>query len=106
MAVAGALFYWSGEKRRTKMLRKCVVLSVVMVMILSLFACGGGAPVEEEEEEVVEEELASAQDIIDGVIESFDNIRTYQFDMDKTMDTSGEAEGEAFERAVTMDNGG
>jgi len=41
MAVAGALFYWSGEKRRTKMLRKCVVLSVVMVMILGLLGCGG-----------------------------------------------------------------
>lgn len=32
------------------MLRKCVFLSVVMVMILSLVACDGGAPVEEEEE--------------------------------------------------------
>ena len=31
------------------MLRKCVFLSVVMVMILSLLACGGAAPVEEEE---------------------------------------------------------
>ncbi len=30
------------------MLRKCVFLAVIMVMILSLFACGGGTPVEEE----------------------------------------------------------
>jgi len=37
-------------KGRTKMLRKCVFLSVVVVMILSLSACGGGAPVGEEEE--------------------------------------------------------
>lgn len=32
------------------MLRKCVFLSVIIVMILSLWACGGAAPVEEEEE--------------------------------------------------------
>ena len=47
------------------MFRKCVFLSVVMVMILSLFACGGGVvPVEEEGEEPVaptlEEEVALA----------------------------------------------
>ncbi len=31
------------------MFRKCLFLSLIMVMILSLFACGGG-PVKEEEE--------------------------------------------------------
>ena len=31
------------------MLRKCVFPAVIMVMILSLFACGGGTPVGEEE---------------------------------------------------------
>ncbi len=40
MAVAGALFYWGGKRRRTKVFRKCVLLSVVMVLILGLFACG------------------------------------------------------------------
>ncbi len=43
------------------MFRKCVFLSVVMVMILSLFACGGGAaPVAEEEEQEQEEAVAEA----------------------------------------------
>jgi hypothetical protein len=80
------------------MWKKILTISLVLVMVLSFTACGEGA-----EEEAG---LPSAQEIIDSVIESFDNIRTYQFDMDTTMDMAGEAEGEALERTVTIDNSG
>ncbi len=73
------------------MRKKIVAISLLLVVVLSFTACAG---------------LPSAQEIIDGVIESFDNIRTYQFDMDMTMDMAGEAEGEALEMTVTMDNSG
>ena len=49
------------------MFRKCVSLSVVTVMILSVFACGGAAPAEEEEEVtdvVVLQELASQPPVV------------------------------------------
>jgi len=85
-----------GDKMGKKILTMSLVL--VMVMVLSLTTCG-----EEAKEEV---ELTAAQEIIDGVIESFDNIRTYQFDMDMTIDMAGKAEGEALEMTVTMDNSG
>ncbi len=66
-------------------------MGLVLVVVFSFAACVGEP---------------SAQEIIDGVIESFDNIRTYQFDMDMTMDMVGEAEGEAVEQTVTIDNSG
>ena len=75
------------------MWKKILPMSLVLVVVSSFIACG-------------EVGLPSAQEIIDGVIESFDNIRTYQFDMDMTQDQTGEAEGEAFEQTVTMDNSG
>ena len=75
------------------MWKKILTMSLVLVVVSSFIACG-------------EVGLPSAQEIIDGVIESFDNIRTYQFDMDMTQDQTGEAEGEAFEQTVTMDNSG
>jgi len=80
------------------MWKKILTMSLALVMVLSFTACA-----EQTEEEV---ELPSAQEIVDGVIESFDNIRTYQFDMDMTMDMAGEAEGEALEQTVTIDNSG
>jgi hypothetical protein len=80
------------------MWKKILTMSLVLVMVLSFTACA-----EETEEEV---ELPSAQEIVDGVIESFDNIRTYQFDMHMTQDQAGEAEGEALEQTVTIDNSG
>ena len=77
------------------MWKKILTISLAMVMVLSLAACAkeGG-------------ELPSAQEIVDGVIESLDDIRTYQFDMDMTMDMAGEAEGEAFEVTMVMDSSG
>ena len=73
------------------MWKKIVTISLALVMVLSLAACA---------------EEPSAQEIVDGVIESLDAIRTYQFDMDMTMDMAGEAEGEAFEGTMAMDSSG
>ncbi len=64
------------------MWKKILPTGLVLVMVLSFTACAG---------------LPSAQEIVDGVIESFDNIKTYQLDMDVTFDMAGEDEGEAFE---------
>ena len=73
------------------MRKRILTMSLVMVMVLSFTAC---------------DKEPSAQEIVDGVIESFDNIRTYQFDMVTTQDMTGEAEDEAFEQTVTMDISG
>ena len=75
------------------MWKKILSMGLALVMVLSFTACG-------------EAGLPSAQEIVDGVIESFDNIRTYQFDINTTIDMADKAEGEAFERTLTMDNSG
>jgi len=75
------------------MRKKLVALSLVLVVVLSFTACG-------------EAGLPSAQEIVDGVIESFGNIRTYQFDLVITQYQAGEAEGEVLEQTVTVDNSG
>jgi len=80
------------------MWKKILTISLVLAMVLSLAACA-----KEAEDEVG---LPSAQEIVDSVIESLDNIRTYQFDMDMTMDMAGEAEGEVFEMTMVMDSSG
>ena len=74
------------------MWKKILAISLVLVMVLSFSACA--------------EELLSAQEISSGVIESLDDIRTYQFDIDMTMDMAGEVEGEAIEGTMTMDGSG
>ena len=73
------------------MWKKILPMSLVLVVVFSFAACAGEP---------------SAREIVDGVIESFDNIRTYQFDLDMTMEALGEAEGEAIEHTVTMNNSG
>jgi len=75
--------------------KRILTVFLSVVMILSLVACAKE-----------EEELTSAQEIFNRVIESLDGIRTYQFDMDMTMDMAGEAEGEAFEVTMVMDSSG
>ena len=75
------------------MWKKILTMSLVLVMALSFTACG-------------EAGLPSAQEIVDGVIESFGNIRTYQFDLVMTQDMVGEAEGEVLEQTVAVDNSG
>ena len=77
------------------MRKKILSMSLVLVMVLSFPACAGEGV-----------ELPSAQEIVDGVIESLDDIRTGQFDMDMTMDMAGEAEGETFESTMVMDSSG
>ncbi len=70
---------------------RILTISLVLIMVLSFTACATEP---------------SAQEIIDGAIESFDDIRTYQFDLDMTMHAIGEAEGETIEHTVMMDNSG
>jgi len=77
------------------MWKKILTMSLVLVMVLSFTACA-----EETEEEV---ELPSAQEIVDGVIESLDEIRTYQFDMDMTGDIAGHGEEWEVEATMVMD---
>ena len=70
---------------------KILTVSLALVMVLSLAACA---------------KEPSAQEIVNGVIESLDDIRTYQFDMDMTLDIAGEAEGEVFEGTMVIDSSG
>jgi outer membrane lipoprotein-sorting protein len=86
------LFYLVIFKQRgIKMWKKMVSISLVLVMVLSFTACA---------------KEPSAQEIIDGVFESYDNVKTYKFDLDMTMDATGEAEGESLEHNVMMNNSG
>lgn len=80
------------------MWKKIVAMSLVLVVVLSFTACGEGA-----EEEAG---LPSAQEIIDGVIEAQDDMRSYEFEMDMAMDASGEAEGETFEMTMVIVSSG
>jgi hypothetical protein len=91
-----ALFYL--KIGGVKMCRSILAISLALVVAVSITSCIGVT-----KDEV---ELPTAQEIIDEVIESFDNIKAYQFDMDMDQDQVGETEGVAFERAVTIDNSG
>jgi hypothetical protein len=71
-------------------------MSLALVVILSFTNCG------DVDEEVG---LPSTQKMVDAVLESLDDITTFQFDMDMTVDMSGETEGEAFEMTMAMDSG-
>ena len=73
------------------MWKKILIVSLVLVMVLSFTACA---------------KEPSAQEIVDGVIESFENIRTYQWELVVTQYQTGEAEGEVLEQTVTVDTSG
>jgi hypothetical protein len=73
------------------MWKKILTISLVLAMVLSLVACV---------------QLPPAQEIVDGVIESLQDTRTYQFDMDMTMDIVAEVEGETDEMTVVMSGSG
>lgn len=74
-------------------MRKIIsVISLVSVMALSVSACVVGSP--------------TAQEIVSGVIESLNDIKTYQFDVDMTLDMAAQAEGEVFEMTMVMDSSG
>ncbi len=79
------------------MWRSILAISLALVITASIASCTG---------KTEEEELPSTQAIVYGVIESFDSIKAYQFDIDIIQDQVGEAEGEIFERAVTINNSG
>jgi hypothetical protein len=67
---------------------KILIMSLVLVMVLPFTACGEGV------------ESPSAQEIVDGATQALDDIRTYEFEMDTTLDMAGEVEGEAFEMTM------
>jgi outer membrane lipoprotein-sorting protein len=69
------------------MWKKILPMGLVLVVVFSFAACVGEA---------------SAQEIVNGTFESVDDITSYQFDVDMTMDVAGEAEGEAFEMNMMM----
>ena len=91
------------NKKEENMKTKGVIFfGVTLLLIVSLILPLGCA--KETEEEV---ELPSAQEIVDRVIESFDNIRTYQIDMDVTFYRTGVGdEGEALESTMAIDYSG
>ncbi len=70
------------------MWKKFLTIPVALVMVLSLAACV---------------QLPPAQEIVNNVIEAWDDIRTCEFEMDMTMDMVAEAEGEAVEMTIVMD---
>lgn len=70
------------------MWKKILPIGLVLVTLLSFTACG--------------EELPSAQEIIDGAIESADDIKSHKFDMDMSLEAAGEEEDEAVEIALVM----
>ena len=73
------------------MWKKILPIGLVLVMVLSFVACVGEP---------------SAQEIVDAVIEAQDDIRTCEFEIDMTLDMSGEVEGEAVEMTLTMEFSG
>ena len=73
------------------MRKRILTISLVLVMVLSFTACG--------------EELPPAQEIVDGVIASEENIRTYQFDSNEIVDMAIEGDGEE-EDSFTLSSSG
>ncbi|UCH42491.1 MAG: hypothetical protein JSW16_06680 [Dehalococcoidales bacterium] len=73
------------------MWKRILTMSLVLVMVLLLTTCT---------------KEPSAQEIVDGVIESFDEIRTYQFDVDETIDITFEDEEGVSETTYTFGSNG
>lgn len=71
--------------------KKILAMCLVVVMVLGFAACA---------------KEPSVQEIVDNVIETWSGVKTYQFDMDMTMDMAGEADGEAVAANITMDSSG
>lgn len=69
------------------MVKKILIMLLLLAVVLPAAAC------------TVE---PSAQEIVDGVIEAWDDVKTQECDMDMTMDMTGEAEGESFEMTMAM----
>ena len=73
------------------MWKKILTISLALAMVLPLAACT---------------QESSAQEIVDGIIESLQDMKTYQFDMDMTMDMAAEVEGEAVEMTIVIGGSG
>jgi len=73
------------------MWKKILTISLALAMVLSLVACV---------------QLPPAQEIVDGVTEAVDDIRTCEFEMDMTMDIAAESEGETVEITMVTDSSG
>ena len=80
------------------MRKKVLTVSLVLAMVLSFAACEGEA------KEGVE--LPLSQEIVESVVASWADIRTYQFDMHMTMDMAGEFEDEAVETSMVTESSG
>jgi len=76
------------------MLKKMACMPLALLLAGSLTACTVGG--------VVDPSLPSAQEIISSVIESMSDMKTYQFESNMVMSTTGEADNESFEMTMDM----
>ncbi|HEY87022.1 MAG TPA: outer membrane lipoprotein-sorting protein [Dehalococcoidia bacterium] len=83
------------------MWKRIFTIPLVLIMVLSFTACTNGTG--EAEERAAS---PSAQEIVSYAVDSLDDIKTSQFEMNMTMAMAGEAEGETFEATMVMDFNG
>ena len=83
------------------MWKRIFTIPLVLIMVLSFTACTNGTG--EAEERAAS---PSAQEIVSYAVDSLDDIKTSQFEMNMTMAMAGEAEGETFEATMVMDSNG
>lgn len=89
-------------------MKRFIGILLIGVMVLTSFiGCAKEAEKEAQLPAAQEEvQLPSAQEIVDGVVESLYMVKTYQMDMDMTMEMAGEAKGETFGTTTAMDFSG
>ena len=75
------------------MMKKILALSLVLVMACAFTACNGEA-------------LPTAEEIIDASIEALEDVRTFEFEMEASMDADVETEGEPDDANIEMDASG
>jgi len=74
--------------------KKIAAMSLALAMVLSFTTCGEGAG------------LPSAQEIVDGATQALDNVRTYEFEIDMSLNATIESEDEPFEGTLATDSSG
>jgi len=72
------------------MLKKVVAISLLLIIVLSATACNG-------------DKLPSAEEIVAAILDSQQDIETYQMDMEMVMTITVEAEDETIEKHMGMD---